>query len=65
MNDPKVVNFPSRRQRRKPEGDAALAANVGKAWRNLKRKVALARAAGLSVVWDGESSIEPRVSRTF
>lgn len=63
--EPNVVKFPTRKRRIKPEGDEALAADVLKAWRALRRKIAAARAAGLAVDWASESSIEPKITRTF
>ena len=65
MHDPKVISFPNRKRRAKPEGDAALAADVLKAWRALKRKVAVARTAGLHIEWPETESIEPHITRTF
>jgi len=65
MSEPNIVSFPTGKRKPKPEGDAAHAANVLKAWRTLRRKIQAARCAGLQVEWEGESSIEPRITRTF
>jgi hypothetical protein len=63
--DPKVVNFPLNRNRRNApkDGDAMLAAEIGKAWRKLWRTVRAAQAAGLTV--DISAHEPPKVSRHF